>query len=97
MAEANPDQADHHEITVLTAEIVGAYVGHHKVATTDLPSLIATVGQELAGLGQAPVKPEEEKPHARRADQEVGPAGPHCLPGLRQAAKDAEATSDDTA
>ena len=62
MAELEHDQASHHEITALTAEIVGAYVGHHTVAATDLPDLIATVGKELAGLGQAPTKPEEEKP-----------------------------------
>ena len=42
--------------------IVGAYVGHHTVATTDLPALIATVGQQLAGLNQVPAEPEEEKP-----------------------------------
>ncbi|MGI9486113.1 MAG: MucR family transcriptional regulator [Geminicoccaceae bacterium] len=56
------DQIDHREMTALTAEIVGAYVGHHTVATTDLPVLIATVGQQLAGLSQAPAEPEEEKP-----------------------------------
>jgi predicted transcriptional regulator len=62
MAELEQDQASHQEITALTAEIVGAYVGHHTVAATDLPDLIATVGKELAGLGQAPAEPEEEKP-----------------------------------
>ena len=62
MVELEQDQASHHEITALTAEIVGAYVGHHSVAATDLPGLIATVGKELAGLGQAPAEPKEEKP-----------------------------------
>ena len=62
MAELEQDQASHHEITTLTAEIVGAYVGHHAVAATDLPDLIATVGKELTGLGQTPAEPEEEKP-----------------------------------
>jgi predicted transcriptional regulator len=62
MAEAEPNEADRVEITALTAEIVGAYVAHHAVAATDLPTLIATVGKELAGLGQAPAEPEEEKP-----------------------------------
>ena len=56
------DRASHQEITTLTAEIVGAYVGHHTVAATDLPDLTATVGKELAGLGQAPIEPEQEKP-----------------------------------
>ena len=62
MAELEHNQASHQEITALTAEIVGAYVGHHTVAATDLPDLIATVGKELAGLGQTPTEPEEEKP-----------------------------------
>ena len=62
MAELEQDQASHQEITTLTAEIVGAYVGHHTVAATDLPDLIAIVGKELAGLGQAAAEPEEEKP-----------------------------------
>jgi predicted transcriptional regulator len=62
MAELEQNQADHQEIAVLTAEIVGAYVGHHTVATTDLPDLIAMVGRGLADLGQAPAEPEEEKP-----------------------------------
>ncbi|NJO36366.1 MAG: MucR family transcriptional regulator [Rhizobiales bacterium] len=62
MAELEQDQASHREITTLTAEIVGAYVGHHKVAAIDLPALIATVGKGLASLGQTPAEPEEEKP-----------------------------------
>jgi len=61
MAEMEADQIDHHELTALTAEIVGAYVGHHTVAITDLPVLITTVGQQLAGLNQAPAEPKEEK------------------------------------
>ena len=32
------------------------------MASNDLPGLITTVGKELAGLGQAPDEPEEEKP-----------------------------------
>ena len=62
MAELEQDRTDHQEIAVLTAEIVGAYVGHHTVAATDLPDLIAMVGRGLADLGQAPAEPEEEKP-----------------------------------
>ena len=62
MTELEQDQADLPEITALTAEIVGAYVTHHTVASTDLPALIATVGKELAGLGQGPAAPPEEKP-----------------------------------
>ena len=62
MTDIEPNQPDHHEITTLTAEIVGAYVAHHTVAAGDLPDLIATVGKELAGLGQAQAEPEAEKP-----------------------------------
>ena len=47
---------------MLTAEIVSVYVAHHTVASTDLPTLIATVGKELAGLGRRPVEQEEAKP-----------------------------------
>ncbi|MEZ5934860.1 MAG: MucR family transcriptional regulator [Alphaproteobacteria bacterium] len=62
MAELEQGRASNQEISVLTAEIVGAYVAHHKVAATDLPDLITTVGRELAGLGQAPAEPKDEKP-----------------------------------
>ena len=62
MTDLEPSQPDHHEITTLTAEIVGAYVAHHTVAANDLSDLIQTVGKELAGLGQAQAEPEEEKP-----------------------------------
>ena len=51
MIELEQDQTSLQEITTLTAEIVGAYVGHHSVAATDLPDLIATAGKEFAGLG----------------------------------------------
>ena len=62
MAEIEHNQLDLPEITTLTAEIVGAYVGHHTLSASDLPDLIATVGKELAGLGRTPAEPEEEKP-----------------------------------
>jgi predicted transcriptional regulator len=60
--ERDRDRTDLQEIATLTAEIVGAYVGHHSVATTDLPELITMVGKGLADLGQAPAEPEQEKP-----------------------------------
>ncbi|MGI9505533.1 MAG: MucR family transcriptional regulator [Geminicoccaceae bacterium] len=62
MAELEQTPSDLQEITTLTAEIVGAYVAHHSVAASDLPELITMVGKELAGLGQKPAEPEEEKP-----------------------------------
>jgi len=55
MAEPEQGRADHQEI-------VGAYVGYYTVAASDLPDLIAMVGQGLAGLGQAEAALEEEKP-----------------------------------
>ena len=63
MDDMEHDQASPHELATLTAEIVGAYVGHHRLASNDLPDLIATIGKELAGLGQASAEtePEEEK------------------------------------
>lgn len=61
MTEAEHDQADLYEITTLTTEIVSAYVGHHSVASSDLPDLIVTVGKELAGLCQVLDEPVEEK------------------------------------
>jgi predicted transcriptional regulator len=36
------------------AEIVAAYVAHNTISPDQLPTLIATVNQALAGLGQAP-------------------------------------------
>ena len=62
MTELEQDQTDIHEITSLTAGIVGCYVGHHTVSVTDLPTLIALVGKGLAELGQAPAEPQPEKP-----------------------------------
>ncbi len=76
MEETEADQAGQQQITACTAEIVGAYVGCHTVAVNDLPVLIATVGQQLAGLRQEPTAPEEEKPKPavpiKRSVQEDG-------------------------
>ncbi|MGI9503317.1 MAG: MucR family transcriptional regulator [Geminicoccaceae bacterium] len=62
MTELEQEQTDVLEITTLTAEIVGAYVGNNSVAASDLPNLIALVGKGLAGLGQPQAEPELEKP-----------------------------------
>ena len=51
------------ELTILTADIVGAYVGHNNVHPTDLASLISGVHSALAKLGQ-PVEPVADKPVA---------------------------------
>ncbi len=42
----------------LTADIVSAYVSHNNVSAADLPALIASTYQSLAGAG-APSKPAE--------------------------------------
>jgi predicted transcriptional regulator len=42
----------------LTAKIVSKYVAHHKLALTDLPSLIAAIHQAIGHLGE-PTEPEE--------------------------------------
>lgn len=62
MDELEQDQSDLQEITTLTAEIVGAYVGHHTVPAADLPDLIAMVGKGLSDLSQTLAEPEEELP-----------------------------------
>lgn len=62
MTDLKEEQASHHEIIILTTEIVSAYVGHHTVAAADLPALIATVGKKLANLGQTSAEPKEERP-----------------------------------
>ena len=61
MTDLEQTPPDYHEISILTAEIIDAYVGHHTVAANDLPDLIATVGKELASLGQTSAEPEDEK------------------------------------
>ena len=62
MTELEQTPSDLQEITTLTAEIVGAYVAHQSVASSDLPDLITMVGKELAGLSQTPAEPKKEKP-----------------------------------
>ena len=57
-----PDSNNMPTIPVLTTEIVAAYVGHHSIATADFGRLIATVGQELAGLGREPEDPAKVEP-----------------------------------
>ena len=83
MAELETDQIDKQEITALTAEIVGAYVSCHTVAVNDLPALITTVGQQLAGLGSMSTNQEEEKTQTDCPDQAISARRRHHLPYLR--------------
>ncbi len=41
------------ELLAITAEIVGAHVGHNTVTLSDLPALISKVYEALAGAGEA--------------------------------------------
>ena len=96
MDELEQDQPSVVEITALTAEIVGAYVGHHSVAATDLPGLIQMVGKGLAELGQAAAEPEPEKPTpAVSIRKSVTPDYIVCLEDGKKA-EDAEAASENT-
>jgi len=92
MTEIEQAPSDLQEITALTAEIVGAYVGHHTVAARSARS--DCYGRQGAcwprpSAGRA----RRGKADTRRTDQTLGDAGSHCLPRGRQEAEDAEAAS----
>ncbi len=55
----------------LTAKIVSKYVGHHKLVTSQLPDLIATIHQAIGRLGQPdePVKIQTPAVSIRRSVQ----------------------------
>lgn len=55
------DTQDDQNLLMLTAEIVAAHVGNNPVAMGDLPKLIETVHETLAGLDK-PAEVEEPKP-----------------------------------
>jgi predicted transcriptional regulator len=44
---------DHESLMELTVDIVTAHVGHNRVESTDLPRLIQSVYDALAGVGQS--------------------------------------------
>lgn len=48
------------QLLTLTADIVVAHVGHNTVAASDMPSLIKSVHDALAGLGS--VEPVDDAP-----------------------------------
>jgi predicted transcriptional regulator len=50
------------ELIEMTAEIVTAYVAANEVAAADLPSVIASVHQALAGVTSPAAQPEAETP-----------------------------------
>ncbi|MBR0664489.1 MucR family transcriptional regulator [Roseomonas hellenica] len=49
------------DLLALTAEIVAAHVANNSITQTDLPALIQNVHRTLAGLGERPAPPPEEK------------------------------------
>ncbi|MBR0641284.1 MucR family transcriptional regulator [Plastoroseomonas hellenica] len=49
------------DLLALTAEIVAAHVANNSVTQADLPALIQNVHRTLAGLGEPPATPPEEK------------------------------------
>ncbi|HTS92804.1 MAG TPA: MucR family transcriptional regulator [Stellaceae bacterium] len=55
------DNANTKELLSLTTEIVAAHVSNNTVAANDLPQLISSVYQSLAGVGKAPA-PAAERP-----------------------------------
>jgi predicted transcriptional regulator len=66
----------------LAADIVSAFVSNNSVPATELPALIGSVhaalNQGCEWLNPAACGGSES---ASSADQEVGPAGLHCVPG----------------
>jgi len=55
------DNANTKELLTLTTEIVAAHVSNNMVAANDLPQLISSVYQSLAGVGKGPA-PAAERP-----------------------------------
>jgi predicted transcriptional regulator len=55
------DNANTKELLSLTTEIVAAHVSNNTVAANDLPQLISSVYQSLAGVGKGPA-PAAERP-----------------------------------
>jgi predicted transcriptional regulator len=58
---ANETNAPHAELLRWSADIVTAYVAQHAMPPQSVGDLIRHVHQTLAGLGQAPAKPESER------------------------------------
>jgi predicted transcriptional regulator len=61
------------------AEIVSAFVKRNHVPSTELPALIASVSQSLAGLGQAPVVPPSSLVPAVSIRRSIGADALICL------------------
>jgi MucR family transcriptional regulator, transcriptional regulator of exopolysaccharide biosynthesis len=56
------DDSKPQDVLALTTEIVASFVGHNAVATSDLPTLIASVFQALSAVGQAEPEKAVEAP-----------------------------------
>jgi len=75
------EEKKHQGLLRLTTEIVAAFAGHHTLATSDLPGLIASVFQALRTAGQAEAGPTAEAPPvpAVPIKKSVGPDFLVCL------------------
>jgi predicted transcriptional regulator len=75
------EEKKHQGLLRLTTEIVAAFAGHHTLATSDLPGLIASVFQALRTAGQAEAEPTAEAPPvpAVPIKRSVGPDFLVCL------------------
>jgi predicted transcriptional regulator len=61
------------------AEIVAAYVGHNTISPDQLPTLITTISQALAGLGQEAASPVSPLTPAVSVRRSVSPDKITCL------------------
>jgi predicted transcriptional regulator len=56
-----PDDTATPDLLALTAEIVAAHVANNSITQADLPALIQNIHRTLAGLGEPPAPPPDEK------------------------------------
>ena len=93
-------QANQSELLALTSNIVSAHVSNNETADAELLKLIRDVYDAVASLGRLrnAVKyyegGEAGAAGAGRSDQEVGNSRFRGLPGRRQEAQDAQASSE---
>lgn len=62
MAEAETQPSEPSSLAEITTEIVAAYVANNAIATTDLPNLISSVGEQLARLERETAEPHKPEP-----------------------------------
>jgi predicted transcriptional regulator len=72
------DNGDTKDLLALTAEIVSAHISNNKVATADLPDLLARVHQSLSSVGTGAVAGKRPEP-AVSIKQSIRPDYIVCL------------------